>query len=90
VIFDSYFDAKMTRPTSRLSEKSAEFVQPTVVTERNGSDDIELSANGDEKHQDTTITPDDTIDASLPDGVRKAEAITLSWTRKTLILVYIQ
>lgn len=79
----------MRRTNNRVGEKVVEVTQPTIM-KRNNSDDVEISANGDEKHQHAYTTESDTtIDITLPTGVKKAEAITLSWSKKTLILIYI-
>lgn len=44
----------------------------------------------DEKQIPNFETPDDVPDQNAQDGVRIAEAMTLSWSRSSLIVVYIR
>ncbi|KAJ5802283.1 siderophore iron transporter mirB [Penicillium pulvis] len=64
---------------------------PTIGEADGSKCETNITVEGqDEKQTPNFKTPDDVPDQNAQDGVRIAEAMTLSWSRSSLIVVYIR
>jgi hypothetical protein len=65
--------------------------QSTAVDYSGNVDDNDFHATSEESKVPVTASAQqpETIDGSMEDGVRKAEIITLAWSKKALIFTYL-
>ena len=83
--------ADISRPQNDSHHKGTDDVGPSITSTNMATDEKSPAVDGDDAVSDKAAELRNTLpDEDAQRGVRMAEAITLTWTKQSLIFVFIK